>query len=1239
MGVVKRLAKKAASKGADKVAKLSSLSPSQLEEIATKRAVYLEYDTPDDPAQIEVAERLLAASSIKIYNAHLPQISELYLPAKKYAPGKEKAYSPAYNIRYINITKWVSDKNENSLEKLVNVYGVLSDEPVNIALIFNRTISNTNVYLAVSNGFDKDSNKEIDSYIKRLQEAIRGNFPGAEWDKRVGEGTPPIFNPKAKYSISSVSNIPTEKSEMFRSQTIEKLLDGVIPDNSKKEYTLILLATPIQDLDERKNILAELYSGLMPFSSWTTNYQFTESDATGSMAIFGVNAGVSAGIQNTISNSTGDMVGETSQTATQIGQNESETNTLSRQRSITDSESESFSQHFSRTTSRSNGYNSMKNWASSNSSGTTQTLTEGSITTEGASMTGAVTLNEGVNLGVVNLGASESVATTGFESEGLSSSVSDAVSQMSQNSRGYSVGRSLVDTVGTTAGQSVARQVGSSVSNSVGNSVGKTIGRSIASTIGRAVNTALTVTEGVAKGTNLGANFGANFARSSNVTISVGKNEGITQSFVNFNVKHALEILEAQIKRYDQSSALGMWDFAAYVLSEDVDVASNVAHTYLSLTQGEESYLSNSAINTWRGDVANDNDEVGESETAQVICEYIRELKHPIFFLNPEILNLQNHYFVYPPVVTPTTGLSGKELAYSLNFPNRSIPGLPILQCAEFGRNIVSYDSFETNSESLNLGKIFHMNHEERNPVMLSKDSLSSHVFITGSTGAGKSNTIYKLLDEAERTGVKFLVVEPAKGEYKRALSGRNVNVYGTNPNLMPLLRINPFSFPDGVHVLEHLDRLIEIFNVCWPMYAAMPAVLKNAVEKSYEDCGWNLVTSQNRYCNDLFPSFSDVAKNVRTIIDSSEYDKENKGAYKGSLLTRLQSLSNGINGLIFNQDEIPDSELFDENVIVDISRVGSTETKSLIMGMLILKLQEYRMVTATELNSSLRHLTVLEEAHNILKRTSEGNSLEGNNLAGKSVEMIANAIAEMRTYGEGFVIADQAPGLMDMSVIRNTNTKIIMRLPDLLDRELVGKAANLNDDQITELAKLPRGVAAIYQNEWIQPVLCQVDKYVTENSVYEYNSDSISTNGDDSYEMRVEIADLLSRGVALDKEACLNEIKPKLDSVNTDASIQVAVFDYLSNPPKEPRMTRLAPIMNSLFGEITSAVKSVYVETKDVRAWTRVAENKLKELYSGSIEDCTRRDIIQGAITYYFIYELNNEKLLKEWWKRGGLA
>ena len=186
--------------------------------------------------------------------------------------------------------------------------------------------------------------------------------------------------------------------------------------------------------------------------------------------------------------------------------------------------------------------------------------------------------------------------------------------------------------------------------------------------------------------------------------------------------------------------------------------------------------------------------------------------------------------------------------------------------------------------------------------------------------------------------------------------------------------------------------------------------------------------------------------------MEESQYSSDNKGDYKGALCTRLRSLTNGINSLVFTSDELAPQDLFDKNVIVDLSRVGSVETKSLIMGLMVMKLQEYRIASCKDMNVPLKHITVLEEAHNLLKRTSTEQSAESSNMMGKSVEMLTNAIAEMRTYGEGFIIADQAPGLLDMSVIRNTNTKIIMRLPEYSDRELVGRAVGLNDEQIVEL-------------------------------------------------------------------------------------------------------------------------------------------------------------------------------------------
>ena len=116
-------------------------------------------------------------------------------------------------------------------------------------------------------------------------------------------------------------------------------------------------------------------------------------------------------------------------------------------------------------------------------------------------------------------------------------------------------------------------------------------------------------------------------------------------------------------------------------------------------------------------------------------------------------------------------------------------------------------------------------------------------------------------------------------------------------------------------------------------------------------------------------------------------------------------SLTTGILGQIFSGIHVSDQQLFNENVIVDLSRVGSSETKAMIMGMLILKLNEFRMSEKKPMNSLLAHVTVLEEAHNLLKRTSTSQQQESSNLIGKSVEMISNSIAEMRTDGEENVI------------------------------------------------------------------------------------------------------------------------------------------------------------------------------------------------------------------------------------------
>lgn len=535
----------------------------------------------------------------------------------------------------------------------------------------------------------------------------------------------------------------------------------------------------------------------------------------------------------------------------------------------------------------------------------------------------------------------------------------------------------------------------------------------------------------------------------------------------NKAVEELLTRIDEQIKRTKESEDYGCYSCAAYFLSSRPSKALLAANTYRSLMIGEGSSVESGAANLWQ-----------DRASVTAMREYLKRFTHPVFARRLWENEADSLFY------TAGTLVSGRELPMHLGLPTRSVHGLPIIEHAEFGRNVP--DEAMPDEDKMNLGKIYHMGKEEAAGLLLNRQAMASHTFITGSTGTGKSNAVYHLLDEITKNGqTTFLVVEPAKGEYKNVFGNcTDAQVFGTNPRETPLLRMNPFAFPENIHILEHIDRLVEIFNACWPMYAAMPAVLKDAIERSYQKVGWDLRNSESE--KGIFPTFFDLLDILPGVIEESHYSKDTQSDYVGALCTRVKSLTNGIYGSVLcAEDALSDAEMFDQNVIVDLSRVGSMETKSLLMGILVMKLQEYRMCSSG-MNSRLRHVTVLEEAHNLLRKTSAEQSQEGANLQGKSVEMLANAIAEMRTYGEGFIIADQAPGLLDMSVIRNTNTKIILRLPDEEDRKLVGKSAALKEAQIDELSKLPLGVAAVYQNEWPEAVLCKIEAYpMPENAVY----------------------------------------------------------------------------------------------------------------------------------------------------------
>ena len=590
-------------------------------------------------------------------------------------------------------------------------------------------------------------------------------------------------------------------------------------------------------------------------------------------------------------------------------------------------------------------------------------------------------------------------------------------------------------------------------------------------------------------GSIAGAMIGSQVAGQLNGFInSLAPNEQITRTtsvttsttVENKTVTDMLALLDALLKKTDEYDSYGMWNVAGYFVSDDMSAAEIAASNYRSLMNGENSGREVSAINSWR---KNNRENLGDFSD---LTTYLSRYVHPQFCYGGEAL-----------LVDAATSVSGKELGLHLGLPRATVPGLPVIEHAEFGKEVNSYQLIKQAStgrpeDRITIGKIFDLGQITNKVVELDNRSLNMHTFITGSTGSGKSNAVYQMLTELRQDKIPFMVIEPAKGEYKDVFGHLpDVRVFSTNPNIAQLININPFMFPQSIHVLEHVDGLVEIFSVCWPMYDAMPAFFKDAILRSYEAVGWDLGSSTFDGEEPEYPDFEVLTEQLDELIGNSDYASDIKSNYRGALLTRVKSLTVGLNKSIFTTEQTPYAQLFDDNCILDISRVKSTETKALIMGLMVYMLNEYRVDQKNENNVGLRHVTVLEEAHNLLKNTKGGES----ELIGKSIEMLTNTIAEIRTYGEGFIIVDQSPSSVDIAAIKNTNTKIVLRTPEAGDREAVGRSMGLTDDQVNEIAKLPSGVAVVYQNNWISPVLTMIDKAdVTEKPYVPKNASQIMT-------------------------------------------------------------------------------------------------------------------------------------------------
>ncbi|HNX03358.1 MAG TPA: DUF87 domain-containing protein [Candidatus Cloacimonas sp.] len=119
--------------------------------------------------------------------------------------------------------------------------------------------------------------------------------------------------------------------------------------------------------------------------------------------------------------------------------------------------------------------------------------------------------------------------------------------------------------------------------------------------------------------------------------------------------------------------------------------------------------------------------------------------------------------------------------------PNTKIPGITYIDEYEFG----SINDMESPSpDALSLGCLY-KNFQTELPITVYYDDLVMHSLVTGVTGSGKTTTIKSMLLGLYNKKIPFLILEPAKTEYK------DLNVDGLKRYLLGIeaedcLKLNP---------------------------------------------------------------------------------------------------------------------------------------------------------------------------------------------------------------------------------------------------------------------------------------------------------------------------------------------------------------------------------------------------------------------------------------------------------------
>lgn len=515
------------------------------------------------------------------------------------------------------------------------------------------------------------------------------------------------------------------------------------------------------------------------------------------------------------------------------------------------------------------------------------------------------------------------------------------------------------------------------------------------------------------------------------------ESESLNRTVTDYRARRCRDLLERQASRYQIGQAQGLWTVDVHCFTPDATTLGPLRALLSAIFAGPESYPE--PLRTFASRI-----------DSRIAAEDFSTVLH-----------------------------SG-ELAGLLQLPAQEFPGYRVTPYAPFDTDPLPAEA----GQGINIGKILEGGCPTGNWFLVPQQDLVKHGLVVGVTGSGKTNTLFYILEKCWRQGIPFLVVEPAKSEYRdlRAVTGmESLQVYTLADETVAPLRLNPFEFEIGsagrIHVQTHIDYLKSVFNAAFILYAPMPYVLETCLHEIYRDQGWDLTTGLNRRLSPelhatsaqswpIFPTLSDLYRKIDEVVERLGYEERIKMDVRAGLQTRVGSLMLGSKGLMLDTPHsVPVSHLLSRPTVLELERIGNDDEKAFVIGLLLMRLYEYRRLQSQggAAGMKLQHIAVFEEAHRLLKNVPTQVETEAANVKGQAVEVFTNMLSEIRAYGQGVLIAEQIPTKLAPDAIKNTNLKLLHRIVAADDRDIMGGTMNLDELQQRFVTSLPTGRAVAY--------------------------------------------------------------------------------------------------------------------------------------------------------------------------------